>query len=56
MLLLEEDGYLGYVDGLTLKRLYAPDLVCSKLLKFQNVANFDFNFFPNNNIIIEARV
>lgn len=27
VLLLEEDGYLGYVDGLTERRLYAPDLV-----------------------------
>jgi len=26
VLLLEEDGYLGYVDGLTERRLYAPDL------------------------------
>ncbi len=27
VLLLEESGYLGYVDGLTTKKCFAPNLV-----------------------------
>ena len=30
VLLLEEDGHLGYVDGLTRRRHYAPDLVSER--------------------------